>query len=274
MYTNNTYNGKKPILINIVFRYLLLLVCSAVCLPALQASEDTFAESKLIRYEKGDLELTASCFLSDSKQIVIFLPNIFAPFNMQVTLAREIAEQGLSACFSHVFTDLFLPTERNSYNEVPVDGMLALLQSIQRQTGKSIYLVGHGSGSAVAYKLAHRTGQKDAAAQAGISGLILLSPNLLDGVPAPGQEQQYIKLIDRTIVPVFIFQPSYSPHHWHLQKLLAQISKSGTKLRYQSLPDVRDGFALRDDRSEKEQTLRTQMAAIFQTAIKQLTDND
>ena len=135
-------------------------------------------------------------------------------------------------------------------------------------------MVGHGSGSIVAYTLAHRDLQKNTAKQTTIHGLLLLSPNLLETAPEPGKEQQYVPLASQTSVPVFIFQPSYSPHHWHLDKLISEIKTSGTKLHYQRLDNVRDGYALRDNRSEKEQELREQMASMFQAAIKKLTNDD
>ena len=99
----------------------------------------------------------------------------------------------------------------------------------------------------------------------------MFSPNLTAKAPAPGEEQQYISLIHEKTVPLYIFQPSYSPHHWHLDKLIDQIHKSGTTVIFQRLPDVRDGYAFRQDRSEKEQDLRIKAAELFKDAITQLS---
>ena len=232
------------------------------------AAVDTFTEPLTVIYEDGDIELTASCYLSPGSSIIVFLPSVYSPFEDQEKYAREIAGDHLSACFSHVFTDLFLPVKGSSYNQVPVGAMLELLSRIKHETGKFVYLVGHGSGNRVTYQIANhglRNGQSET-----LSGLIMFSPNLTAKAPEAGEEQQYMALIQEKTVPLYIFQPSYSPHHWHLDKLISHIQKSGTKLVFKRLPDVRDGYAFRQDRTEKEQSLRNRAAELFKDAIIQL----
>jgi hypothetical protein len=242
--------------------------------PCPLAEENTDSSETLVSYENGDIELTASCFFTSGDSLIVFLPSVYAPFEEQQVLTREIANNGLSACFSHVFTDLFLPVERKFYDEIPLDHMLSLLGKIQAQSQKSIFFVGHGSGNRLVYKLASLAMQSSNKSPTPLSGLILLSPNLLSDTPAPGKDQQYMPLVDQQTLPVFIFQPSYSPHHWHLDTLINRIAQSGTFVRFQRLADVRDGYALRENRTRKEQALREQAAVLFEHAIKQLTERN
>jgi hypothetical protein len=271
MHTNNTCNGKQDTLIKFALYRLLPLLCLLAYLPHVQASQSATAELHMISYEADEIELTASCYLTDSEQVVVFLPNVYAPFEEQEKLAGEIAKDGLSACFSHVFTDLFLPMENKYYRDIPLDSMLALLDNIRQQTGRQLYLIAHGSGNRVAYQLAHRSLHSADSNRHTLSGMILLSPNLLNGTPAPGKDQQYMPIIHEKTVPIFIYQPVYSPHHWHLDTLVELIKKSGTRIRYKQLPNARDGYALREDRTPNEETLRAQAAAMFKDAIEQLT---
>jgi len=240
--------------------------------PALLADETSAVSETIISFESGDIELTASCYLTDSESIIVFLPSVYAAFEEQQIFTREIARKNLSACFSHVFTDLFLPMERRYYQDIPLDAMLSLLANIRQATQKSVFLVAHGTGNRVAYKLAHLALQTGNQSISILSGLILLSPNLLDDTPAAGNDQQYLPIIHQKSLPVFIFQPAYSPHHWHLDTLIRQIENSGTYVRYQRLPDVRDGYALREDRNKQEQELREQAAVLFNSAIQQLSE--
>jgi len=268
MSTNNTYNGKK----NTLIRYTLLLLCIILYIPDLPADETTGITETTVSFETEDIELTASCYLTGSESILVFLPSVYAPLEEQEVFAQEIASKNLSACFSHVFTDMFLPMERRYYQDIPLPAMLALLTNIQQASQKSVFFVAHGTGNRVAYRLAHLALQTDNQSNSVPSGLILLSPNLLDATPAAGKEQQYLSIIHQKSLPVFIFQAAYSPHHWHLDALIQQIEKSGTLVLYRRLPGVRDGYALRQDRNKQEQELRGQAAVLFSRAIQQLSE--
>jgi hypothetical protein len=243
---------------------ILLLVYSS----GLFAATGNSPKPLTVSYEDGDIELTATCYLAQGDSVVVFLPSVYSPFEDQEKYAREIATSHLSACISHVFTDLFLPVNGGSYGQIPVMPMLKLLSNIGNETGKSIYLVGHGSGNRVAYRIARQSLRNS---RPGIlSGLIMFSPNLTAEAPEAGEEQQYLDLIYEKTVPLYIFQPSYSPHHWHLDKLVGSIQQSGTKVVFKRIADVRDGYAFREDLSEQEQALRDRAAELLTDAIKQL----
>ena len=272
MCINIISNGKNSILINPRTGSLLMIISGLLLVSGCLAVKTPAVTTTTISYEQsdGDHELTASCYLTDSEAAIVFLPSVYAPLEDQEALTAEIGNDGLSACFSQVFTDLFLPMERRYYEDIPLASMLGLLATIHQQTSKLVYFVAHGAGTRMAYKLAEyaRNNQSEAA----LSGLILLSPNLLGETPEPGQAQQYMTQLDEKVVPVFIFQPSYSPHHWHLEQLLNKINASGTLIRHQRLADVRDGYALREDRTPKEQELRERAAELFDNAIRQLRE--
>lgn len=245
--------------------YMALLVCSI----NLEASANSPTTPLDIVYEDDEVELTATCYLAESDSVIVFIPSVYAPFEDQEKYAREIAAKGLSACFSHVFTDLFLPMKSSYYESIPLGALLALVAKIKQKTQKPVYMVAHGSGNRIIYGMAKLSKLQNKDTHS-LAGAILLSPNLLADTPEPGQDQQYMPLVHEKTIPLFIFQPSYSPHHWHLDTLLKHIRASGTKVRFQRLPDVRDGYALREDRTEKEQVLREQAAQLFIDAIEQL----
>ena len=229
------------------------LIPCLLCVLPLVYSSGSFAatgnspEPLTVSHEDGDIELTATCYLDQGDSVVVFLPSVYSPFEDQEKYAREIAARHLSACISHVFTDLFLPVKGGSYGQIPVMPMLELLSNIGNETGKSVYLVGHGSGNRVAYRIAHQSLRNN-------------RPDI----------QQYLDLIYEKTIPLYIFQPSYSPHHWHLDKLVGSIQQSGTEVVFKRIADVRDGYAFREDRSEQEQALRDRAAELLTDAIKQL----
>lgn len=233
------------------------------------ATANSATKALNITYEDDEVELTATCYLAKSDAIIVFIPSVYAPFEDQEKYAEEIAANGLSACFSHVFSDLFLPMKSSYYESIPLGAMLALVATIKRKTQKPVYMVAHGSGNRIIYRMANLSTLLNKETHS-LSGAIMLSPNLLAETPEPGQHHQYMSLVHEKTIPLYIFQPSYSPHHWHLDSLLGHIRASGTKVRFQRLPDVRDGYALREDRTEKEQVLREQAAKLFIGAIEQL----
>ena len=204
MYTNNIYSGKKNTLIDLALKYLLPL-CFLLLTPMLAAAEKNPVTETTITFSDNDTELTASCFITGSKDIVVFLPTAYAPLEDQLELSREITQNGLSSCFSHVFSDLFMPLHGKYYQDIPLRPLLSLLREIQRATQKAVYFSAHGAGNKVAYALAHQTLADGTPASEIISGLILLSPNLLADTPKPGQAQQYLTLIhEKNLAGVYL----------------------------------------------------------------------
>ena len=80
MYINSISNGKKSILINPRSGGLLLILCVLSIISGCLALKTPTLVSTTISYEQaeGDHELTASCYLTDSEAVIVFLPSIEA----------------------------------------------------------------------------------------------------------------------------------------------------------------------------------------------------
>ena len=253
---------------NSLIKYLSLLAILLLHLQASAAISNTgTSQPQLVTYSDDEHELTASCYIANSNEILVFFPSVYASLEDQEAYASEIAAGGLATCISHMLTDLFLPMKNSSYAEVPRAAMLGLLNLVRQQTGKQIYLVAHGSGNRLAYRLATLAFDNS---RATLQGLIMLSPNLLDHTPEPGEQPVYMPEVHRKTLPLYIFQPEYSPHHYHLEALLKNIRESGTSVYFQRIANARDGYALRENRSAREQRLREQGATLFLEAIREL----
>ncbi len=223
-------------------------------------------EETTIEFNNGEYELTASCFLADDQDVIMQLPTIYAAEEDQLIFARDLAQQGQSTCLMHIFSDLFLPPENSNYSKLPLDGIWNLIAETHKKTSRSVLLTSHGRGA----KVAIRTLQQAPSNQNISSGLIMFSPNLLDGAPDAGMEHQYIEETRTKTIPVYIFQPIYSPHYWHMKNLKAQFDLAGTAVHFHKLDDVRDGYPLREDQTDKELTLRKQTGKLLHNAIKTL----
>jgi len=69
---------------------------------------------------------------------------------------------------------------------------------------------------------------------------------------------------------VYIFQPEYSPHYWHLQALSEHLQSHAYRFHIEKLPHVRDGYPLRDDRTPVETALRERTGALLRSAMEKL----
>lgn len=219
-----------------------------------------------VEYSGEEYELTASCFLTGDNSLVLQLPTIHATEEDQTIYAEELAKQGQSACLMHIFSDLFMSPENSSLDKLPLEGIWNLILETYRITDKTIFMATYGRGARVAM----RTLQRAPDTRTVSGGIIMFSPNLLDGVPDAGVEHQFINEITINTVPIYIFQPVYSPHYWHMETLKTQFDNAGTVTYFHKLDNVRDGYPFREDQTNKEFVLRQRTGKLLQNAIKTL----
>ncbi|TNF99127.1 MAG: hypothetical protein EP297_06315 [Gammaproteobacteria bacterium] len=215
------------------------------------------------------IELTSSCYEADSPAVTLMLPSAYPPLDQQNALAKEIAHQGMATCFSHVFSDLFLPKANKSFQKIPATSMLKLIDMISKQTNKPVFLVTQGRGAQTGFRIARVAMETS---NQSLRGLILFSPNLLDGSPDAGMDFKYIDEAYKKSIPSFIFQSERSPHHWHLDRLLGVMKNANTRVYAKRLPGVRDGYSLRNNLTEEERALRKSNAKLLMHAIKTLSE--
>jgi hypothetical protein len=226
-------------------------------------------EAALVSIEDDQAEFSASCYPADSPAVALFLPSAYPPLEKQIALTREIAHQGMASCFSHVFSDLFLPKTNNSFQEIPAQGMLKLIHRIHEKTQKPLFLVTQGRAAKTGFRIAQlaiKSGNPS------LKGHIMFSPNLLDRSPDAGMDFRYIDDVHNKSIACFIYQPERSPHHWYLDRLLSALKKAGTTVHAKRLPRVRDGYSLRDSMTEDEIALRKTNARLLLHAVTTLTD--
>ncbi|MDH5785539.1 MAG: TlpA family protein disulfide reductase, partial [Chromatiales bacterium] len=103
-----------------------------------------------------------------------------------------------------------------------------------------------------------------------LGGAILLHPNLMAGAARAGEEAQPLPIVDATNLPLFIFQPLNSAKRWYLQELVARLEQGGSDVYYRPMPNVSDGFQVRDDATEYELQVREQLPAMVHNAMRLL----
>lgn len=260
MFTRTIRYGKRNILIIFLSGlYICPAVVHAEALPAL--------ENRLISYVRDNTELTASCFLTRSDSVVVQLPTVHTSLQDQLIYAEELALQGQSVCLSNFFSDLFLPLENSSYHELPIEDYARFLQQIAGDTGRSIYFATHARGARFAARLTRHLRDNNMKTP---NGLIFFSPNLLDEAPEAGKAHRYAAELDNPYLPMYVFQPEYSPHYWHLQTLREHLRSHAYRFHIEKLPRVRDGYPLREDRTPVETALRKRTGALLRSAIEKL----
>jgi hypothetical protein len=169
-------------------------------------------------------------------------------------VARGLASLGVEVWTADLLSARFLPATAGSLAAMPVEDVLALVRMAQNQSGKAVFLFPDGRAAVAALRAAVRL-QRTAGATP-LGGLLLFSPILYEGEPAPGGMPPYIAETGELTGPVYIFQPELSAGRWWLPRLTGQIEGGGGRVVVRVLPGVRDGFYYREDLTPAEQAAR------------------
>ena len=187
-------------------------------------------------------------------RVLVCLPVAHGEEEGQRAVARGLASLGVEVWTADLLSARFLPATAGSLAAIPVEDVVALVRMAQDQSGKAVFLFADGRAAGPAVRAATRL-QRTAGARP-LAGLILFSPILYEGEPAPGGMPPYIPETGELAGAVYILQPELSAGRWWLPRLTGEIEGGGGRVVVRVLPGVRDGFYYREDLSAAEQAAR------------------
>ncbi len=256
------------------FRLLLflLLVPSAWLQAAPALGGQTWSEFSLTL--PGGEQLPVQRAASTGADLLIWLPSEFGLHSREkAPVAESLAGSGIEVWIPDLFSAYFVQKGRRSLDSFKAAELLALLRH-GAEKKKKIYLMASSRGAKTALELA-RAWQLANPSQSRLQGLVLMSPSLYSVRPALGQEAEYLQVVYRTNLPVYLFQPEYSTAYFRVRGLLRAWGRGCGRGRVflHTLSGIKDGFHVRPeaDLGTADLKLRRRFPQLLLHAIRVLS---
>lgn len=212
-------------------------------------------------------EIALTIFPAQGHTLLLWLPSESGIVAADHKAAAALARAGIEVWLPDLHAAYFLPVVGSSIRQIPVADVASLIAHA-RQRAKAVYLVTSGNGAPLALQAAAQLRNNKSRP----AGAVLFSPNLYTGTPAPGEDATYSPITTRTRLPIFIVQPDRSPWKWRVDELKSRLQQGGSRVKVQTLPEVRDRFYYRDDASPVERAWAPRVPELILGAMKNLKE--
>lgn len=200
---------------------------------------------------------------------VLWLPSESGVLEQDRAAAEQLSGAGVEVWLADPFTAYFLPTVESSVEQMPAEHLAALIEQIQGQSDKRLFLIGPGRGALLALR-GVRAWQLAQPQAESLGGVILISPKLYLGTPEPGLEGELMPIVRASNLPIYILQPEKSIWRWKLRQIVPALSESGSDVYVRMLKDVRDRFYYRPDAVPAETAMAKRLPALLAAASSHL----
>lgn len=243
-----------------IYAALLLLL-----LPAAGAAR---AQTESLELADGT-EIDIQQWAADGSPRVLWLPSEAGAQAGEIAVARALARLGVEVWYADILTARFLPALRSSMHEIPTGDVVALIDRGARDN-KPLVVVTAGGGAAPLVRALVARGARVPP----VAGAILLSPNLYVATPEVGAEADFLPETAQVKTPIAILQAAQSPWRWRLDRLAAELAHGGSRVHTTILPNVRDRFYFRPNRTAAERKAAKQLPARLRNTLKTFTPSE
>lgn len=227
------------------------------------------AEERQIELQDG-IEVPVNYYpAEDGDKAVIWLPSEFGLSPRQAVTAEALAQQGIEVWMPDLHSAWFLPIGRYSFKDIDSSDISEIIQQIQTQSGKTLFLIAPGRTAAKGLEALHQW-QESGMKENQFGGAILFHPKLYAATPQGGEEAQFLPVVAVTNLPVYLLQPENSAHYWRAKKVQQALQEAGSPVFLHLLQNVSDGFYARMDFSDTEETMTVRLPRMIETATEML----
>lgn len=201
---------------------------------------------------------------ADGNDLLLWLPSEAGAQAIDAAVAAQLNDFGIEVWRVDLLGARFLPTAQSSMDKVPASDFKKLIERAALGSDKDIYIVTTGRG-AIPVLRGSRAWQQGHPVSTRLRGLILISPKLYLETPNPGVAAQFMPIVTRTNLAIYILQPDLSPWYWKLDKIIPALEQGGSDLFVRILRGVRDRYYFRPDAMPGEtQAIRRFPGHIYQ----------
>jgi thiol-disulfide isomerase/thioredoxin len=201
--------------------------------------------------------------------LLLWLPSESGQLEQEESQAEKLAAMGYQVWLADVLTAWFLPALPSSLEKLPADELVELVEQARQQSNQKVYLVSSGRGALLSLRVA-KAWQQRYGEKATLGGVIMLSPKLFTHTPDPGEDAQFMPVVQQSNLPLFIIQPANSPWRWKLDRTIPALETGGSDVFTWMLADTRDRFYYRPDATTEEDKMTERLASLIAEATKLL----
>lgn len=244
-----------------LFRVLIFLALAWLLVGKAQAVQ--WQESLL---EVGEAEVPVYRVLPDgeARAQVLWLPSENGLLLEERELAQQLAQKGIAVTLINPYEALFLAPTPSAFEEIP-EKWIRLLIAEMEHIDLPIWLIAPNKAGVLALK-AIETMQLDQPTR--FIGLILVNPNLYLNTPEPGKKAEFWPQVENANLPISIVQGELTSLRWRLPEMQQALSKEGSDVFVQLLPEVRDRFYFRPDAMPVEKQAAQQFSGQLIEAMR------
>ena len=188
----------------------------------------------------------------------------------EMNAASLLADTDMEIWMPDLLTAHFLPKLKSSLLEIPTEDVVTLIDAAIDSSGKQVYLISSGQGSAVLLRGLLQWEQENPQRLDALQGVVLLYPRLNAGPPEPGKDPVYINAVGKTKTPIAILEGAKTPNSWALPDLQQQLQANGSLVTTALIPGVRGFFYEREKQNLPEDIVTSQLAGLVRASVIKL----
>jgi len=188
----------------------------------------------------------------------------------EMNAASLLSDTSMEIWMPDLLSAHFLPKLKSSLAEIPSEDVVSLIDEAIASSGKQVYLISSGGGSALLLRGLVQWEQQNPDRLNELNGVILLYPRLNAKAPEPGKDPVYIDAVGKTQTPIAILEGSKTPNSWALPALKEKMQAGGSLVTTALIPGVRGFFYEREKQSLPEDIATSQLAGLVRASVIKL----
>jgi len=220
-----------------------------------------------VEVENGN-SYSISHYPAQGKALLLWLPSEFGLGNGYQSFAQDLADKGINLWVLDLHESLMMPPGRDSLDKISLTDILQIVHAAGDKGFTELYLSGSSRGATLALEIGYQW-QVEQPKDDLIKGLILFSPQLVEGRTVPGLRPPMVEISAHSNLPVYLIQPEYSTKYAHRRQILEQLQSGGSAVFAHYLSAIQDGFQSRSkgDLTARDLQTRAELAHILRNAV-------
>lgn len=166
----------------------------------------------------ANTNITLKTFPANGSKLLVWLPEEPALVEDKSAVVAALNKQGVEVWLPEGESAWSLKTSEDNFRDVLPTDISQLLQTIRRQTSKTLYLM-VGAGSSIKALLAVKQWQQEGMKAQDFAGTLLLNPDVYETLPDVRRKAKFHEIVKVTNTPVFIMLERASINYFYRDQL-------------------------------------------------------
>lgn len=193
-----------------------------------------------------DEELQIIQYPAQGEHLVIWVAPGFGSHERAFNTSQALAEKGIEVWHVDLADSLFLPKSTSTMRGLSGKYMAGLIHEAHRRSQKKITLLTRSYGALPLLKGVRQwqieNSKHSPAKTPYLSGAILFSPEMYDGIPSLGLDPIYSPISYASNIPLVIYQADKRGNRWQLDELMENLRAGGSAVFLKVMPQVTGVF--------------------------------